>query len=123
MAGFCIAAAIICKITDKTGKEYTVMIVTISAVLITSVAISVLSPVIEFIMKCFEKTGVSDEYMNILFKSTGVCYISSLSSGVCRDSGENSLAAAVDTIGKITLAVISLPVFEKLFETVTSLVG
>lgn len=99
------------------------MIATLAAVTITAVSVSMLSPLIEFIMKCFEKTNTDEEYMNILFKSTGVCYITSLSSGVCRDSGENSLAAAVDTVGKITLGIISLPVFEKLLDTVISLVG
>ena len=44
IAGLCISAAVICRIFDKTGREYGVMITTAAAVIITSLSVLALSP-------------------------------------------------------------------------------
>ncbi len=121
VSGFCIAAAVLCRIFDKTGREYGVMISAAAALMITAVSMTMLSPLVDFILAAFEKTGADEEYVNILFKSAGICYLTSLSSGICGDSGEKTLAQSVNMIGRITLAVTALPVFEDLSEIVTEL--
>ena len=123
IAGLCISAAVICRIFDKTGREYGVMITTAAAVIITSLSVLALSPLVEFINTLYERTGADEQYINILYKSVGVCFLTGLAAGICRDSGENTLAVQAETAGRITLAVMALPLLEKIADIAAGLIG
>lgn len=121
IAGLCISAAVICRIFDKTGREYGIMISAAAAVIITSLTVLALSPLVEFINGLYEKIGADREYINILYKSVGICFLTGLAAGICRDSGENALALNVEAAGRVTLAVMALPLFEKIAEIAAEL--
>lgn len=123
IAGLCISAAVICRIFDRTGREYGVMITAAAAVIITSLSVLALSPLVEFINSLYEKTGADEQYINILYKSVGVCFLTGLAAGICRDSGENTLAVQAETAGRITLAVMALPLLEKIADIAAGLIG
>lgn len=122
IAGLCISAAVICRIFDKTGREYGVMISAAAAVIITSASVLALSPLIDFINGLYERIGADKEYINILYKSVGICFLTGLAAGICRDSGENALAVHAENAGRITLAVMSLPLFEKIADIAAELI-
>jgi len=48
----------------------------------------------------------------------GVCFITQLACDLCRDAGENAIAARVETAGKAAILLISLPLFEQVLELV-----
>lgn len=123
IAGLCISAAVICRIFDKTGREYGIMISAAAAVIITSLTVLALSPLVEFINGLYEKIGADREYINILYKSVGICFLTGLAAGICRDSGENALALNVEAAGRVTLAVMALPLFEKIAEIAAELIN
>lgn len=123
IAGLCISAAVICRIFDKTGREYGIMISAAAAVIITSVTVLALSPLVDFINGLYEKIGADSEYINILYKSVGVCFLTGLAAGICRDSGENALAVNVEAAGRVTLAVMALPLFERIAEIAAELIN
>lgn len=123
IAGLCISAAVICRIFDKTGREYGIMISAAAAVIITSLTVLALSPLVEFINDLYEKIGADREYINILYKSVGICFLTGLAAGICRDSGENALALNVEAAGRVTLAVMALPLFEKIAEIAAELIN
>ena len=50
-----------------------------------------------------------------ILKITGISYISQIGAELCRDSGEASLAARVESAGKIAVTVIVLPVAKEAF--------
>ena len=54
----------------------------------------------------------------ILLKAVGVCFITQLACDLCRDAGENAIAARVETAGKAAILLISLPLFEQVLELV-----
>lgn len=123
IAGLCISAAVICRIFDKTGREYGVMITTAAAVIITSLSVLALSPLVDFINTMYDKIGADEQYINILYKSVGICFLTGLAAGICRDSGENTLAVQAETAGRITLAVMALPLLEKIADIAAGLIG
>ena len=122
-AGLCISAAVICRIFDKTGREYGVMISAAAAAIITAASVAALSPVISFINELYEKTGADSGYINILYKSLGICWITELAAGICRDSGENVLASRAEAAGRVTLAVMSLPLFSDITKIIEELLS
>lgn len=55
----------------------------------------------------------------ILLKALGVAFLTELTAGICRDSGEATLATWVETAGKLEILLLALP----LIRSVISLVG
>lgn len=57
-------------------------------------------------------TGVKNGLLRVLLKIVGVGYITEFGAGVLSDFGSNALADKVTLGGKITIVVLSLPIFE-----------
>ena len=55
-----------------------------------------------------------NRYPEIIYKCLGVCYITQLGSGCCRDCGESGLASVVEAAGRIAILAVSLPLFKAL---------
>ena len=59
--------------------------------------------------------------MRILLKALGICYLTDFASGICRDSGENTLASQTLMAGKTALLITSLPMLEALIGVIKTL--
>ena len=52
----------------------------------------------------------------MVVKCLGVCILTELASNTCRDAGEQAIGAKVELAGKVTLVLVSLPLFQRLLE-------
>lgn len=85
------------------------------------VMIFMLSDVPVIFGKIDELAAVSElntEYIRIIFKALGICYLTQFSADICRDCGENAAASAAEIFGKIQLILLSLPLFESLIDNI-----
>ena len=57
-----------------------------------------------------------DEYTVAMLKMVGVGYAFGISSDICRDLGETSLAGAVCIFGRVEILMISLPFIREIVE-------
>ena len=62
--------------------------------------------------------GVALGYADILFKAVGIAFLSHLTAEMCRDCGENTLAGGVETLGKLEIFALCLPLIGSVMETV-----
>ncbi len=122
IAGACIFAAAVCKMFDTSAREYSVAVKTAAAAAVTAAVLAGILPVIERIGAVYARTGADSVYLSILFKSIGICFLTELASGICKDSGEGTLAVQVETAGKIALLIEALPLFEKAAELALELI-
>jgi stage III sporulation protein AD len=58
------------------------------------------------------------EYIGVLVKLIGIAYICEFSSGLCRDAGYQSISGQIETVGRIAMLAISLPIMKAIIETV-----
>lgn len=123
IAAVCIISAIICGLLGAQGKEYGMYIKIAAVCLIMSAVVVYISPAIDGINRIFLRADIDDRYIGILFKAVGVCYISQFACDICRDSGENALAAQAELAGKAALIVLAMPLIEELTDIVVSLSG
>lgn len=117
-----IAAAAISTVLRQYNREYGLYISIGVSVLIFSAVLGALQPVFSLINRLSELSGTSSEYINILIKSLAICYITQIGSDCCRDCGENAIASRIDFAGKISLLLLSLPLFEKILDIVKELI-
>lgn len=122
IAGVCIFTAAICRLFDNGAKEYGVMIKAAAAAGIMAAVVTGVMPVMERLSAMYSRTGGSSEYLEILLKSLGICFLTQLAADICRDSGEGTLATQAETAGKTALLLIALPLFEKAAELAQGLI-
>lgn len=68
-----------------------------------------------------ETSGFRDDYIAAVLKIIGITYLCEFASDICADAGEVSLSKQVETLGKITVAYIALPIVEDVFSLILDL--
>ena len=68
-----------------------------------------------------DNAGIKIEYMEVMLKGLGICYLTKFSSDVCNDFGQSSLASKIELCGKITLSALSIPLLKSLVEMITKI--
>ena len=122
IAGICIVASVMCKLFANDGKEYALYIKLAAAAAVMSMIILFVSPIAETVRNIYDRAGAEEEYLTVLFKALGICYVTQFACDVCRDSGENALATQAELAGKVSLLIIALPLFNSLADIVANLV-
>ena len=59
----------------------------------------------------------------LILKALGISFVTEITSGVCRDSGEGTLASWVDMAGKMALLLLSLPLIREILTVARLLLG
>lgn len=103
--------------------EYVVIINIISGVVITIFLISSATPLIDYIKELFYYSKISSEYMTILLKSLGICFVSQFAYDTCVDNGEKSLASKIEFAGKIGVFICALPLFKQITQIALKFIG
>lgn len=80
------------------------------------------APIVKFITVNLSESTFKGYEKNIM-KALGIAFLTQLCAQVCRDCGETNLASNVETIGKTELLLISLPLFEEIFEIVRGILS
>lgn len=121
VCGLCICAALLCKITEKYSKEQSVLLVITVTAMIFLNAVDSIPGLLDKMDILMAYSGLDREYLSIIFKSLGICWLTQFSSDICRDCNEAAMASAAEIFGKIQLAVLSLPLFDGLIDVVTEI--
>lgn len=121
IAGFCITACIICKVLEKNAGEIKVVLVLCTSCIIILKIIGEITDVTSAIRELFLQADMDEDYLTIIFKGLGICYITQLSCNCCRDCGESSIASQLELAGRIAMLVISLPLFKSLIGIIEAL--
>lgn len=81
-------------------------------VLFGSIAIAALSPVLEYLFSLLGSRQTV--YTAVLFKALGIAVLSHYAAQLCRECGEGGLADGVETVGKIEILLLCIPLMEEL---------
>lgn len=65
--------------------------------------------------------GMDGDYITAILKIIGISYLCEFAADICLDAGEGSVARHVETIGKVTVAFIALPIVEDVFSLILDL--
>lgn len=104
-------------------REYAICVMAGAVILLAMYGVSSLSSIIDRIEALEESVGVNREYLEILLKMVGIAYLTQLVVSLCRDAGNGAVAGQINTIGKISMLIISFPVLEALLKTVGEMLG
>lgn len=68
-------------------------------------------------------SGIPKSYFQILLKLIGISFLCEFASNICKDSGQATIGKQIEFIGKLSILVVSIPIFQILLETVQKLMG
>jgi stage III sporulation protein AD len=117
---FCICACVLVKISGVSGEIKTLCSIT-AACLVTMKFLDGYYSVSASFSEIFSETGLDGEYLKIIFKSLGICYVTQLGCDCCKDCGENAIASQLELVGKAMLLATAMPLFRAAVELVKSL--
>ena len=80
-------------------------------------------PLLDSFSGIINSAGIKAEYVSIMLKSLGICYLTQFSCDICNDFGQTSLGSKIELCGKIMLGIVALPMMVSLISTITKMIG
>lgn len=121
------AVAIVSAVTAVAIKKYnseTALMLSIACgVILLMSVISFAANILQTVNTIAAASDMDVEYIKILLKVIGICIVTELAVSVCKESGQQTIAANVTLAGKILIMVTSLPLYSEILNTVVSLVN
>ena len=116
MAVFCITGAALSLVLRQYRPEYAVLVSLGCSVVVLLWVITGVAQVMDELNSLLENSLLSRELVQVVMKCLGVCILTELAAQTCRDAGENAIAAKAELAGKVTLVLVSLPLFQRLLQ-------
>ena len=105
----------ICSLLVKTTKpELSFAVNTVGVLVILFQILTKIPQISEFFMRIGEISGMENGMIKLLLKMVAIGYLTEFSSGLLTDFGSVTLADKVVLAGKITIILMSLPIFDSL---------
>lgn len=118
-----IAGAILAMVTKQFKPEYSTLVLCALCLFLVGYLTSGLGEVLNFVQTLQKKIPISITYIKILFKLLAIAYICQIASNLCEDLGYRSISFQIETIGKISILLLSIPIIQSLLETVEHFLG
>lgn len=116
-------AALMAVVLKQYKPEYAVVITIITAAVILIGIISMIIPIISEIRKMMDQAAIDYDYITILIKAVGICYITQFASDVCKDAGQISISNKIELAGKVALCLSALPLYRDLLSLTQTIIG
>lgn len=123
IVGIAVLAAAFSVILKQKNPEYALALSLTAGVLILAMIISAAQPLFDRMHSLLDASGTKADYVQILFKSLGLCFITQIACDACKDLGETAIATKVETAGKMAVLMVSLPLFEEILRIAGQLIG
>lgn len=116
-----VLAAFLSVVIRRQNPEQALAVTLVAGILLLVAVLQRAMPLFRNVQDMLSQSGLSEEYLHIVFKALGVCLLTQLAADVCRDVGEQALANKAEFAGKVSLLLLALPLFEKIGSIALSL--
>ena len=106
-----IAGAMLAMVTKQFKPEYSTLVLLAVCLFLIGYLTSNLKEVLNFVQTL----------QKILLKLLAIAYICQIASNLCEDLGYHSISFQIETIGKLSILVLSIPIISSLLETIEHL--
>ena len=121
--GIALIAAILSIVLKKYNPEYSIVLSIITGIFLFAKISTYLISIISSVKGLLNFSNVPADFILIMFKSLGICFLTQFSSDSCIDAGEAALASKIEFIGKIAVVLVAMPLIEEIIKVVTKLIG
>ncbi len=90
-------------------------------VLVTVLYLPAIESMFDSINTITADSSINSDYIRILIKSLGICYVTQISVNICKENGSMSLASQLEIAGKLLVLLPSLPIFNDIIKMIYDL--
>lgn len=119
--GIGLISLIITIILKQYKPEFSIYISLIAGILILYLTFDKLTGIIDLLKNLAEKSNISNSFLLILLKITGIAILTEFAGSICKDAGEVAIAKKIELGGSVLIMAISIPILSKLLETILML--
>jgi len=121
--GIALVSAVFCILLRQYKPELALLASLAAGVVILALLLTDLQALLDEIMLIADSGAMQQEYMRILLKTMGICFVTQIACDTCRDAGEGAISSKLEIAGKIAVLIISLPMFRQIMSFVAMLIG
>lgn len=108
--GVGLVGAVAALIVKEYKPQMAVPIGIATAVLLFFMILSQVGYVVDIITMTAARLNLNMEYITAILRMIAVAYLSQFGAEICRDAGQNAIAAKIELAGKVLIVVLSIPV-------------
>lgn len=115
--------AVLCILLIKKSNQELALAAAIAVTaVICFAAAGMISEAIELLRYAIECSGLSSAVFMPILKCAGIAIIVHMSTGFCKDAGQNSIASALEITGSAAALFTALPLIRSLLDTIGGLI-
>ena len=118
-----VVASVLAVVLKKQNAEYSFILSVCACSLVLVYVISNVLLTVDEVKEMFESYSINSEYILIMLKCVGVCFLAEFSSDCCKDAGQAALSGVVLVGGRLFVVLTALPLFSQLLTLVSKLSG
>ena len=122
VAAIAVAGVVIGLVIKKNSPDMALMLTISLALIALYLAFDTIKAVTEFVTSLAGAAQISPAILTVVFKAVGISIVTKLSSDVCRDAGQSSVASGIELTGSFAALYIALPLFKTVMDMIGSLV-
>lgn len=101
------------------NKEISALLIISAVILMCLTSLPVLSELFSSINEFSTAANIQNEYISVLIKSLGICYITQLSVNICKENGSQSIASQIEIAGKLMILILAIPIYNDLITMIS----
>lgn len=121
LAAIGIVGAILAVTVQQQKKELALILTVAAGTLLLWEGSAYLQKILTGLREMAAAAGLGSDHVKLLLKLLAISYVVEFGSEVCKDAGQQSLAAKIQLGGKLMMAALALPVFQSLLDVITEL--
>lgn len=121
LAAIAVVTAVLATVLKQYKPEYRMLISIAAGTLIFAAVLGELGGLLTQLEAIMAGVDLPEEYLQILIKALGICFICQIACDSCKDAGESSLAGKIEMAGKISVLALAMPLMKNLLTIAGSL--
>lgn len=122
-AAICIVAAVMIIFIKEYDGRFAMLMRIAFSVSAAIASVALFGKIFAYVKEGGNILGLAGESLavfDVMLKSTGIAFVGCVASSICRDSGENGIAVTVETICKLEIIILCIPVIDMIIDKIQS---
>ena len=123
LAGLAVVVALLTVVVRQYKAEYGMAVGIAGGILLLLLVVAQMSGLFDALSEMIGRAGIQQEWLALLLKALGICYVTQFAADCCRDAGESALASKAELAGRVAVVVLALPVLTQLLENIVGMLA
>ena len=123
LAALAVVIALLAVVVRQYKSEYGMAVGGAGGILLLLLVIAQMSGLFDSLSDMIDRVGIRQEWLTLLLKALGICYLTQFASDCCRDAGETALASKAELAGRVAVVLLALPMLAQLLENIVDMLA